>query len=85
VTVNVPLNSFNFPELAIVAASVNAANNNPTADSVEMRACQGVSFCTYTHTYVMRVKGTSDTTTTLPAFFTSISGKTANIAPTTKT
>jgi len=81
----VPNNSYNFASLASVAASVNSNSSTADADSVEMRACQGGSFCTFTHTYVLRIKGTADVTTTLPAFFTGISGKQANIAPTTKT
>lgn len=49
-----------------------------------MRGCQGASFCTFTQSYVMRIKGTNSATTTLPAFFTSISNNVATIAPTTK-
>lgn len=38
--VNVSQSSpYTFLTLTVVAASVNAANNNPNADSIEMRAC----------------------------------------------
>ena len=50
-----------------------------------MRACSGANFCVFSFTYVLRIKGTSDTSNNLPAFFTNISSNTATIAPTTKT
>jgi len=77
--------NYSLPSLSIIAASVNSANNVADADTAEMRACQGASFCTFTHTYVMRIKGQTHTVTTLPAFFNSISGKTVTIAPTDNT
>ena len=67
-----------FNALASVAASVNTDSTHPTADSVEMRACQSTSFCSYTHTYVIRLKGGGS----LPSFINTVSGKTATIAPT---
>ena len=70
-----------FNALSSVAASVNTDSTSPTADSVEMRSCQNGSFCSFTHTYVIRLKGGGS----LPAFITSVSGKTATIAPTLKT
>ena len=46
---------YTFNTLTVVAASVNSNNSTPDADTIKMRSCQAGSFCTFTHTYVMRI------------------------------